>query len=163
MTNPRKNVKQKANMETRLARTMLLLGIRSILQSKAPLTNLHPNPTATPYAARQSFWRFCSATTTGNTRATAVSLTQRQSAISDVSNSPVNFIYVLSLVSCYVRIIGIFDSLLRQLNELQCRKGFTPPDYGVVSAGLTNTARPPLGRLSRGAGQSADENSHPSD
>ena len=72
----------------------------------------------------------------GKTIATAVSLTQRQSAISDVSNSPVNFTYVLSLVSCYLRIIGIFESLLRQLNELQCRKRVTPPDYGVVSAGL---------------------------
>ena len=72
----------------------------------------------------------------GNTSATAVSLTQRQSAISDVSNAPVNFTYVLNLVSCYLRIIGIFDSLLRQLHELQCRKGITPPDYGVVVAGL---------------------------
>ena len=72
----------------------------------------------------------------GNTSTTAVSLTQRQSAISDVSNSTVNFTYVLNLVSCYLRIIAIFDSLLRQLHELQGRKGTTSPDDGVEVVGL---------------------------
>ena len=58
----------------------------------------------------------------------AVSSSHHSRDNSDVSHSSVSFACVLSLLSSYLRIVTIFDSLFHQLYELQCRNGTTSSD-----------------------------------